>query len=91
MTMQITLNDIRSAARIVYARMQATPQYRWPMLSERLGAEVWVKHENHTPVGAFKIRGGLVYFDHLKQSKQVPAVLIFSSQKHCQMLKRPWV
>ncbi len=74
--MQITLDDITSAGRIVYSDMQATPQYRWPLLCERLGAEVWVKHENHTPVGAFKIRGGLVYFAHLAQSGQVPGGVI---------------
>jgi threonine dehydratase len=49
------------------ARLQATPQYRWATLSQRLGTDCWVKHENHTPVGAFKIRGGLTYFDQLRQ------------------------
>lgn len=43
--------------------MPPTPQYRWPLLDRRLGREVWVKHENHTPVGAFKVRGGLVHLD----------------------------
>ena len=43
--------------------MPPTPQYRWPLLSERIGVDLWLKHENHTPVGAFKVRGGLVYFD----------------------------
>ena len=70
--MQITLDDITAAADIVYSEMQATPQYRWPMLCDRLGTEVWVKHENHTPVGAFKIRGGLAYFADLVQSGQIP-------------------
>ncbi len=74
--MQITLEDITSASRIVYAEMQATPQYRWPMLCERLGTELWVKHENHSPVGAFKIRGGLAYFADLMQSGQVPKGVI---------------
>ncbi len=74
--MQITLEDITSAARIVYSDMQATPQYRWPLLCERLGTELWVKHENHSPVGAFKIRGGLVYFAHLAQSEQMPKGVI---------------
>jgi len=73
---QLTLDDITSASRIVYAEMQATPQYRWPMLCERLGTELWVKHENHSPVGAFKIRGGLVYFDDLMRSGQVPKGVI---------------
>jgi len=66
-----SLEDIESACRIVYSDMQATPQYCWPLLCERLGTEVWVKHENHTVVGAFKIRGGLVYFDHLSKSAQM--------------------
>lgn len=66
--MQLGLNEIRAAAEIVYSAMPATPQYCWPLLCERLGAEVWVKHENHTPIGAFKIRGGLVYFDRYARS-----------------------
>lgn len=56
------------ASDVVYQAMQPTPQYAWPLLSARLGAEVWVKHENHTPIGAFKVRGGLVYADHLRRS-----------------------
>ena len=46
-----------------------TPQHAWPLLAERTGAEVWVKHENHTPIGAFKIRGGITYMDWLKRAK----------------------
>ena len=61
----MTLDEIEAAARVVYRAMPPTPQQRWPLLDERCGTEVWVKHENHTPVGAFKIRGGLVYFDDL--------------------------
>ncbi|HEU4935950.1 MAG TPA: threonine dehydratase [Vicinamibacterales bacterium] len=59
------LPDLEAAARIVYTAMAPTPQQRWPLLDARCGMNVWVKHENHTPVGAFKVRGGLVYFDHL--------------------------
>ena len=51
--------DIEAAARNVYAAMSPTPQYAWPLLAQRAGCEVWVKHENHTPTGAFKVRGGL--------------------------------
>ena len=58
---------IESAQRLVHAAFAPTPQQSWPLLSRRVGAEVWVKHENHTPVGAFKLRGGLVYFDALRQ------------------------
>src|SRR2546423_7722131 len=67
----MTLPDlaaIERAAEMVYGAMPATPQYRWPLLCERVGAEVWVKHENHTPLGAFKIRSGLVYFRRLRES-----------------------
>ena len=60
-----TLADIEAAAQVVYRDFAATPQYRWALLSERLGTDCWLKHENHTPVGAFKIRGGLTYFDQL--------------------------
>lgn len=56
---------IEAASRSVYAAMAATPQLVWPMLARALGAEVWLKHENHAPTGAFKLRGGLVYFDRL--------------------------
>jgi len=59
------LADIERAAAIVYRAMPPTAQQRWPLLDARAGAEVWVKHENQTPAGAFKIRGGLVYFDAL--------------------------
>src|SRR3546814_10719678 len=59
----IPLDRIGAAAALVHAAVQPTPQICWPLLSERCGTEVWVKHENHTPIGAFKIRGGLIYMD----------------------------
>jgi threonine dehydratase len=61
----LTSDEIESARRIVYASMAPTPQYAWPLLGEQLGAEIWVKHENHAPLGAFKVRGGLVYLQAL--------------------------
>ena len=64
-----TLRELDEAAEVVYRHMPPTPQYRWPLLDVLAGTEVWVKHENHTPVGAFKIRGGLVYFDALKRDR----------------------
>ncbi|MEX1167693.1 MAG: threonine dehydratase [Hydrogenophaga sp.] len=67
-----TLHDIEAAAQVVYREFAATPQYRWATLSARLGTDCWVKHENHTPVGAFKIRGGLTYFEQLKQRGALP-------------------
>ncbi|MBU4517792.1 MAG: threonine dehydratase [Gammaproteobacteria bacterium] len=66
------LQDIEAAAQVVYQSFQATPQYRWATLTQRLGADCWVKHENHTPVGAFKIRGGLIYFHQLKLRGELP-------------------
>jgi len=64
-----SLKEIEGAAALVYRHMPATPQYNWPLLDEAVGTEVWVKHENHTRVGAFKIRGGIVYFDQLKREQ----------------------
>src|SRR5438552_18233342 len=61
-------DEIVLASQTVYEAMQPTPQYCWPLLSDRVGTEVWVKHENHTPLGAFKIRSGLVYFRRLRES-----------------------
>ena len=65
----LSLQDVEDAAAIVHAAMPATPQYAWPLLARRTGSEVWVKHENHTPTGAFKVRGGLVYMDRLKREQ----------------------
>jgi threonine dehydratase len=58
---------IESARRVVYAAMPPTPQQRWPQLDRQIGAQLWVKHENHTPTGAFKVRGGLTYFEGLRR------------------------
>jgi threonine dehydratase len=60
-------DELEAAHRTVYAAMPPTPQYPWPLLRKRLGTEVWVKHENHTPLGAFKLRGGLVYLQGLAE------------------------
>ncbi|MEZ5667358.1 MAG: threonine dehydratase [Alphaproteobacteria bacterium] len=70
--MTVTLPDLaalEAAAEVVYRHMPATPQHRWPLLAERYGCDVWVKHENHTPIAAFKLRGGLVYMDRLKRAE----------------------
>ena len=61
------LSDLKSVAQEVYQHMQPSPQLQWPLLSARCGCEVWVKHENHNPTGAFKVRGGLVYLNNLQQ------------------------
>lgn len=75
-----TLANIESAARVVYREFQATPQYRWATLGTHLGTDCWVKHENHTPVGAFKIRGGLTYFDRLRQDNALPREVLSATR-----------
>ena len=74
------LAAIEAAAALAYREFKATPQYRWDQLSRQLGTTCWVKQENHTPVGAFKIRGGLIYFDHLKRQGQLPTEVISASR-----------
>ena len=63
------LKTLEEAATLVHRSVPPTPQYCWPLLSRRVGAELWVKHENHTPIGAFKIRGGLVYLDAVRRAE----------------------
>jgi threonine dehydratase len=76
----LSLNDVEDAAAIVYAAMPPTPQYAWPLLARRAGCEVWVKHENHTPTGAFKVRGGLVYMARLKRDQPAVAGVISATR-----------
>ena len=63
-----SLEDLDRATQIVRTVLPPTPQYTWPLLNQRSGVEVWVKHENHSPVGAFKLRGAVVYMEWLKNS-----------------------
>jgi threonine dehydratase len=63
------IDQIRDAQLLIYRYMPATPQYTWPLVNLRLGTEAWIKHENHTPVGAFKLRGALIFMDRLKQEQ----------------------
>lgn len=79
-----TLEEIEAAAHVVYRHMQPTPQYRWPMLCEDAGTAVWIKHENHTPVGAFKVRGGYVYFGELAAKGDVAGVVSATRGNHGQ-------
>ncbi|MFQ5785145.1 MAG: threonine dehydratase [Alphaproteobacteria bacterium] len=79
------LAEIEAAAEIVHRAILPTPQICWPLLSERAGCEVWVKHENHTPIGAFKVRGGLVYLDELAKSHaDLPGILTATRGNHGQ-------
>jgi threonine dehydratase len=75
-----TLAELEAAAAVVYETFAATPQFAWPLLRERAGAEVWVKHENFTPTGAFKVRGGLVYFRDLALAPRKPAGVISATR-----------
>jgi threonine dehydratase len=75
-----SLRDLEDAARIVYRSIQPTAQYSWPLLNERTGATVWVKHENHAPTGAFKVRGGLVYLEELARTGAKPAGVISATR-----------
>jgi threonine dehydratase len=64
-----TIDEFAEATRIVARHMAPTPQFSWPLLNEAVGAEVWLKHENCTPTGAFKVRGGLVYIDRMVRER----------------------
>jgi threonine dehydratase len=79
--------DLEEAARLVHAAgVGPTPQYAWPLLAERAGTTVWVKHENHTPTGAFKVRGGLVYLERLLDRERVAGVVSATRGNHGQSL-----
>jgi threonine dehydratase len=73
-------DELFAAAQIVRAALPPTAQIRWPLLGARTGAEVWVKHENHGPVGAFKLRGGIVYIDALARADRPPAGLVAATR-----------
>jgi threonine dehydratase len=66
--MQFTTSELEAALRLVHSQMDPTPQHHWPLLSARTGAEVWVKHENHGPIGAFKARGAITFIDWLRRT-----------------------
>jgi len=74
------LAAINKATQIVRSVMPPTPQYTWPLLNARTGTELWVKHENHSPVGAFKLRGAAVYMDWLKHSQPSVAGVIAATR-----------
>ncbi len=81
------LPALRDAAALIRSIVPPTPQYAWPLLARRLGCEVWVKHENHAPTGAFKVRGGLVYLDALKRREpSLPGLITATRGNHGQSL-----
>ena len=88
-TLLPSLAELERASAIVHGVMPPTPQQRWPLLDERTSAQVWVKHENHTPVGAFKVRGGLVFFHELAESGvSVRGVVTATRGNHGQSIAR---
>ena len=74
------LAALREAAEFVHQHIPATAQHAWPLLAARLGCEVWVKHENHAPTGAFKVRGGLVYVRSLLACGNPPQGLVTATR-----------
>jgi threonine dehydratase len=84
---QFTLEQLDWATEVVGRRVPPTPQYVWPILSSDVGAEVWVKHENDTPTGAFKVRGGLVYAERLRLERPgVKGIISATTGNHGQSL-----
>jgi threonine dehydratase len=81
-----TADELEQASRIVYAAMPPTPQYAWPLLREAAGSEVWVKHENHTPTGAFKVRGGLVHMRLRRDRGETNGVITATRCNHGQSI-----
>jgi threonine dehydratase len=79
------LDEIREAQKLIYSIMQPTPQLSWPLLNQRLGATLWVKHENHTPIGAFKARTAVVYAAELfRKSSGIKGLITATRGNHGQ-------
>ena len=82
-----SLAELEAAAHLVHRTVPPTPQYAWPLLAKRAGCEVWVKHENHTPTCAFKVRGGIVYMENLRRSRaRVTGVISATRGNHGQSI-----
>ncbi len=84
-----SLDRIRDAQKLIYQHMLPTPQYSWPLINQRLGTEAWIKHENHTPIGAFKLRSALVYAAWLKQTQPELAGIVAATRGNFGQV-RPW-
>ena len=81
------LAELEAAERLIRAHIPETPQYRWPLIEARTGCETWVKHENHTPIGAFKLRGGLTYLDRLmRRQPDCPGIVTATRGNHGQSI-----
>jgi threonine dehydratase len=82
-----TRAELEAVLPVVHAAVPPTPQFAWPLLKARTGVDVVVKHENHTPTGAFKVRGGIVYADRLRRERpQVQGVVTATRGNHGQSL-----
>ena len=82
-----SLPELEAALSLVHQSFPGTSQYAWPLLAERSGAEVWVKHENHTPTSAFKVRGGVVYLERLTRSQpRIAGVISATRGNHGQSI-----
>jgi threonine dehydratase len=80
------LNQLNEAAQLIYEVLPPTPAIEWPLLNRALGAKLWVKHENHLPTGAFKVRGGLVYVDRLLKTQSVTGLCAATRGNHGQSI-----
>ena len=82
-----TLAEIESVLPVVRAAVPPTPQYAWPLLKARTGVDVVLKHENHTPIGAFKVRGGVIYFERLtREQPQARGIITATRGNHGQSM-----
>lgn len=87
--MKFSIDELEAAARLVHRQIAPTPQYQWPGLSAAAGAEVWVKHENHAPTGAFKVRGGVTFMDWLRREHpESPGICTATRGNHGQSQAR---
>ena len=85
--MHFSTQDLEEAASLVHKVVQPTPQHAWPLLADHTGCEVWIKHENHTPTGAFKVRGGVIYMESLKtENPSCTGVIAATTGNHGQSL-----
>lgn len=80
MILGLTRKQLDDGARLVHVTVAPTPQFSWPLLNERAGMEIWVKHENHTPTGSFKVRGGLTLIEHLRRENPKLAGVISATR-----------
>ena len=84
--MSPTLDELETAAAQVHAVIAPTLQYNWPLLAQRCGCEVWVKHENHTPIGAFKVRGGVIFMNDFAQRGGKAGIVTATRGNHGQSI-----